>query len=57
MNNIDFYTSDTLIVGQSPSSYDPNGAQSCIFYYFEVEKEKINEGLDNEIDVFVKSIK
>lgn len=57
INNNDFIRYDVLFVGQPPSSYDPNGVQSCIFYYFEVEKEKINEGLDNEIDVFVKSIK
>ena len=56
-NNTDFLGYKNLSAGQPPCSYDLNGAQSCIFYYFEVEKEKINEGLNNEVDNFVKSIK
>lgn len=56
-NNTDFFGYDNLSAGQPPCSYDLNGTQRCIFYYFEVEKEKINSDLDNEINNFINSIK
>lgn len=56
-NNTDFLGNDSLTAGNVPSTYNHNGAQNCTVYYFEVEKEKISNDLNNEIESFIKSLR